>query len=180
MKHIHIYRDFGIIGLSIFIAVLLAETHVLDRLLNFSEALGYLSLFVAGVFFTSIFTVAPATVAIFEISQTNPLLPVAFLGALGALSGDFIIFKFVRDSLSEDLDIILKGFGKARLKPFMKLSYLRWLVVFLGGLVIASPLPDEIGLAMMGLSKINSRLFAVLSFFFNALGISIIWYLARS
>lgn len=175
----HIPRDLGIIALSIFIAFNLAENQTFERIIAYSGSFGYLSAFVAGIFFTSIFSAAPATVALFEISKSGtPLLPVVILGALGAMIGDYIIFRFVRDPLSADLSAILKRFGKDRLKIFMKLSYLRWFIVFLGGLIIASPLPDEIGLAMMGFSKLDSRTFAVLSFFCNALGIAVIWYLA--
>lgn len=181
--HPHILRDFGIIVLSVVISYYIVDSNLIHKALEYSEALGYLSSFVAGMLFTSVFTAAPASVALFELAQETPVLVVAAIGALGALLGDIMLFKFVRDSLSEDIVAIFKKFGRVHKEHFkflLKLSYLRWLMVFLGGLIIASPLPDELGLMMMGFSKINSKEFAILSLFFNFLGIALIGYAART
>ena len=176
--HPHIFRDIGIIFLSIIIAFYIADSGLIHKVIDYSKALGYLSSFVAGMLFTSVFTAAPAGVALFEIAKDEPILIVAFVGALGALLGDLMLFRFVKNSLREDILVILKKLSKDRFKFLLKLSYLRWLVVLLGGLIIASPLPDELGLMLMGFSKLDSKLFAILSFFFNFLGIALIGYLA--
>ena len=43
------------------------------------------------------------------------------------------------------------------------------------GILIASPLPDEIGVIMLaGLTKINFKILAIISFILNTLGILII------
>lgn len=178
--HPHVLRDLGIIVINVVLAIYMAETGIVNKILDYSSNLGVISIFIAGMLFTSVFTVAPASVVLFQMSQTSPVVIVAFIGALGALLGDMLIFKFVRDSLSEDIIAIFKRFNrKNRFKFLLKLSYLRWLVVFLGGLIIASPLPDELGLMLMGFSKLDSKLFALLSFFFNLLGIALIGYFAR-
>src|SRR3990167_7131268 len=46
-----------------------------------------------------------------------------------------------------------------------------WVIPALGAVIIASPLPDELGLIMMGLSHIRTATFIVLSFMMNAAGI---------
>jgi len=62
----------------------------------------------------------------------------------------------------------------------LHLRLFRWSMVLFGALVIASPLPDEIGLAMMGLSKVKTLLFIPISFSLNAFGILIIGLIART
>lgn len=62
-----IIQDVGLIGLSIVAAILLARSGVLHQLLSsFSDA-WILGAFVAGIFFTSVFTTAPAVAAILLI-----------------------------------------------------------------------------------------------------------------
>jgi hypothetical protein len=50
----------------------------------------------------------------------------------------------------------------------------------MGGLIIASPLPDELGLALMGFVKTNNWTFAIISILCNALGIFVIAVVARA
>lgn len=49
-------------------------------------------------------------------------------GGIGALFGGLFIFRFIKDGIP------VKFFG--------------WLISFIGALIAASPLPDEVGLAM--------------------------------
>ena len=127
--------------------------------------------FLSGVFFTSIFTAAPATVMLYEIAQGWSALPVALIGALGAVVGDLLIFRFIRDRLTS-------GLNRKWIK-ILHLSKARFLAAILGGIVIASPLPDELGLALMGLSNVRQRWIIPMSFVFNFLGILAIGLLAR-
>ncbi|OGG78335.1 hypothetical protein A3A36_01445 [Candidatus Kaiserbacteria bacterium RIFCSPLOWO2_01_FULL_52_12b] len=55
----------------------------------------------------------------------------------------------------------------------------KWLIPFVGALIIASPLPDEAGLAMMGLSKMKTSVFIPISFALNFLGILAIGIFAK-
>src|SRR3989344_1125991 len=109
-----ILQDMAIIALSIIIAIILARTDVLITILTSTKELERLGSFVAGLFFTSAFTTAPAIVTLGEIAQANSLVPTALFGALGAVIGDLIIFRFVRDKLSDHLLKIIKheGMGK--------------------------------------------------------------------
>ena len=52
-----------------------------------------------------------------------------------------------------------------------RFKHFRWLTLLAGALLIASPLPDELGIALLGFSKVSTRYFAILSFVFNFLGI---------
>ena len=45
---------------------------------------------------------------------------------------------------------------------------------FLGAIIIASPLPDELGLVMLGDSKLKYREIAIISYVLNTAGILLI------
>ncbi|MFH1036657.1 MAG: hypothetical protein V1756_01130 [Patescibacteria group bacterium] len=174
-------RDIGIIVLSIIVAIIFIKTGVIEEILKQTRDLWFLDSFVAGMFFTSVFTTIPAIVALGEIAQSSQsVLIVAIFGGLGALCGDLIVFRFMRDRFGEDIMHLIRNSGNSRLQSIIRLKSFRWLTFFLGALVIASPLPDELGLTMMGLSKTKTSLFIPVSFIFNSLGILVIGLVAKN
>jgi hypothetical protein len=56
----------------------------------------------------------------------------------------------------------------------------RLVSLFVGGLIIASPLPDELGISVWGFSKLKTAWFIPLSFFCNFVGILLIGAVARA
>ena len=96
--------------------------------------------------------------------------------------GDLIIFRFVKDSFSEH---IITAFENIRQKKILLIfhkekRHIGWMLKILGAIIVASPLPDEIGLTLLGFSKIKMIYFVPLSFFLNSLGILIIGLIAKS
>jgi len=178
-KNTSIVQNIGIILFSVLVAVILTKTGAVKELLTATKETEIIGSFLAGIFFVSIFTAAPATVALAEIAQSNSILLVAVFGGIGALIGDLIIFRFVKNHISEDITYLINKSKIKRLASVFSLRSFGWLVPFLGALAVASPLPDEIGLTMMGLSKMKMSLFVPLSFFLNFTGILIIGLIAK-
>ncbi len=173
--------DGFILAVSILVAILLVRSGVILEVLTQSKQLEALGSFIGGIFFTSIFTATPAAVTLGELAQVNGLLPTAIFGGLGALVGDLLIFFVVRDHFSSQLGEFLGRIGgTGRLRAYLMRPSLRWLAWLLGGLIIASPLPDEIGVAMLGAAKMKMQYFLPLSFIFNAAGIVVIGIAARA
>ncbi len=174
-------QDTIIIILSVIVAVILVKTDILIKILTSTQELKLFGSFIAGMFFTSVFTTAPAIVTLGEIAQANSIVSVAILGAMGAVIGDLIIFRFFRDRLSGHILELVKhpGAGK-RIRVLLKLKFFRWLTFFAGGLIIASPLPDELGISLLGFSKMKTLWFIPLSFTFNFLGILLIGWIAKT
>ena len=175
----HVVKDSAIILCSIALAIVIAELNLIEKILLISENVRIIGSFIGGLFFTSIFTTAPAIVFLGEISQVESILIVALIGAVGAVLGDIIIFYLFKNHISDDLN----GFiAKIKIKPF-KTAFdnrgLRWLGVLIGAFIIASPLPDELGIAMMGISKLNTKVFIPISFIFNFIGIFAIGFTSR-
>ena len=176
----NLLRDLSVIVLSVLIAVILGKTGILEDILASTQGARFIGSFIAGIFFVSVFTVAPATVALGEIAQSNSVILVAILGGLGALIGDLIIFRFVKDRVFQHFSYLIRISKSERLFSIFKLRLFRWVIPFMGALIIASPLPDEIGVAMLGLSKMKNSYFILLSFVLNSAGILIIGLIAKA
>ena len=173
-------RDLALVILSVFIAIILAKTGALKDLITSTQEVRFIGSFISGILFVSVFTAAPATVALGEIAQSNSVITVAIIGGLGALIGDLIIFRFVKDRVSQHFSYLIKVSKSERFFSIFKLRLFRWIVPFVGALIIASPLPDEIGVAMLGLSKMKNSYFILLSFLLNSAGILIIGLIAKA
>jgi len=177
----HILQDVAIVILSILVAVMLVRTNVLANLLASTGELEVLGAFVAGMFFTSIFTTAPAMAALGEISLLQGVFGTALIGAVGSVIGDLLIFRFVKDRFSEHIAELIghKSIWR-RFHLLFKRRFFRWFTFLAGGLILASPLPDELGIAMLGFSKMRFQYFIALSFVFNFAGITLIGLVAQS
>ena len=172
-------RDFLFTILSIGVAVFLIKSGLVHEFIFSLDGLLWLGIIFAGLFFTSIFTTAPAIALLGSFAQTTPLLILAILGGLGAMIGDLIIFTFVRGKVSKGFDNLLKSPQGLRFSVIFKHEIFRFFLPFFGAIVIASPLPDEVGVAMLGISKMSKKRFLILSFTLNSVGIFIVSWLAK-
>lgn len=171
-------KDIGSVVLSITVAIVLAKTGALKDLLLASQEREILGAFLAGMCFTSLLTVAPAAVALAELAAVQPLWQLALFGAIGALLADFLLFEFLKDHISDHVNNFFQRKRK-KILPLFRLSSWRWIVFVMGAIVIASPLPDELGLAMMGLKKMKPAVFVAVFFVLDFLGILILGLAAR-
>ena len=172
----HIQRDIFFVVLSILVSIALVKTGVLVAFFTFTQGLNIFGSFLAGIFFTSTFTIAPASIALIEIGKTTSPVVVAFYGALGGIVGDMVMFFFLRGTVAHDVHEILKKSDYRRVLSFFHLGFMRILSPILGALIIASPLPDEIGLSLMGISKVKPLYIVPIAFVMNFIGI---WALIR-
>ncbi len=145
----NIIRDLGVVFLSVIIAILLLRANIVQTILLQTRGIELISSFIAGIFFTNVFTAAPATVVLAQLASSNSLFLVAFVGSLGALLGDFIMFRFIKDALADDIMYLLGKAGHYRFFSIFHTRLFRSLMPFIGGLIIASPLPDALGLALL-------------------------------
>ena len=151
-------------------AILLSRLGVFDQILELSSGFWIVGVLIAGFFYTTSLTIAPAAVALAELSAHGPPLLVALLGAGAAGLADFILLKVVKRE-ERDVEEVLRHYHLGRVRKFAHLPLVRIALGILGFLVIASPLPDELGLALMGASGIRPLVFAGLSYLANFAGI---------
>jgi hypothetical protein len=177
--HVHLVKDLFVIFGSIVFALILAKSGVIYWVTGLSQELRIIGTFVAGLFFTSVATLAPAGVALAEIAKTSSIFWTAFFGAIGAACGDLLIFGFVKDRVSEDLAYLLSTLPTHRYKKIFHERMFRWVLPLLGAIIIASPLPDELGITLLGLSKMKVPYFIMISFTFNFIGIFVLGMLVK-
>ena len=172
--------DAFFIAISGALAFAFASSGALDVLIAKTVGHPALSSFLTGIFFTSAFTTAPAMVVLGKLGATFDIATVALAGGLGALIGDLVIFSFVKGRLSDDLMYLFSRMKASKLQSLMRFRGFRLILAICGAAIIASPLPDELGLALMGMSRISLPKFMAVSFAFNTIGIAVIAYVARS
>ncbi len=168
-------KDFLLIVIGVALALFLGTSGFLDQLIDLVGNTAIAS-FAAGIFFTSVFTLGPASVTLVHIAEHGSLTSIAFWGAAGAVCGDLILFFFIRDHFADHLTKSLKPSRVKSILASFHLGFMKWLSPILGALIIASPLPDEFGLALLGLSKIRLAVLIPIAFAMNLLGIyGLIW-----
>jgi uncharacterized membrane protein YdjX (TVP38/TMEM64 family) len=170
-------KDLFIISFGIIVAIVLIKSNAVTALINSTQEYRVLASFIAGIFYTSLFTIAPASVAILEIAQkTNPFF-LAFIGAFGAVLGDFIIFKYIKDNISGYIVMIAR---KIRRESILESKIFSFSFSLIGAVIVASPLPDEIGLALMGITKMRTLYFAPISYLLNFIGILVLALIGKA
>ena|SRR3989344_925814 len=175
-----IQRDVALLALSIAIAAVLVLGGIAEGLAETLGGWGVFGALLAGIGFSSAFFAVPATVILFTLAQDHlPFWLVAIAGGLGAMAGDWLIFRFLREGIAEDFRFIIERGGMERLRALFQSRLFYWFGSFIAALIIASPLPDEVGLALFGILRFDVKRFLPISFALNFLGILVVTLLAQ-
>lgn len=160
--------------LSLSFAWWLIKSGYLQILINIVLPVRFISEIIAGVFYTSFLT-APISVAMLIVlaQEGNPIMT-ALLAGLGAVLGDFLIVKFFRERVSSGLTALIKQLPLQVVSWFLNRFRLGFLLPLSGAIIVASPLPDELGLVLLGVSKLSYREIAILTYVLNTAGILLI------
>ena len=134
----------------------------------------FLAEFLAGCFYASFFT-SPLSIAMFIIlaQKQNPIT-LAIVAGLGAAVVDLAIVRFFKQEVNKDLNILAKSFRFYLINKMLKFFKLDFLLPLIGALIVASPLPDELGLFLLGASKLKYHQLFLLSYVLNTAGILLI------
>jgi hypothetical protein len=167
--HKNLLVDLTVIIVSIFFAIWLSSSGLIESTLSFFSGSVIIGSLIAGLFFTSIFTAAPAIVMLASLAQTYSSWEVALFAGFGAVIGDLLMFGFLKERLARDF-YALFNIDMTLVRSIQFLRF-RWVLTTVAILAIASPFPDELGLAILGFS--NSRVWVVVvaGFVFHFLGI---------
>lgn len=169
------YKNLTIFFVSVVFASFLSRLEIFHNFLLNLGSFGYLGAFVAGVLFISSFTVATGAVILLILAETLSPFEIGIIAGLGAVFGDFVIFKFVKDNLTTELENIYNKVDSGHhFEKLLHSKYFSWTLPVIGAIIIASPFPDELGVSLMGISKMKTYQFLVVSFALNATGIFLI------
>jgi len=174
------YKNTTLLLVSLSLFFFLSSTHWLDSSISSLGTSGYIGAFIVGMLFVSIFTVAPAAVVLFHLADTLHPLEIAVIAGAGAMLSDYIIFRKLRGGLFDELAPLFNRLTTHKVTKLFYTPYFAWLLPFIGALIIASPGPDEIGIGLMGVSKIKPWQFLLITFALNSTGIFFVVLLART
>lgn len=174
------YKNTTFLLLSVAVFFFLADTPIVHALIRHIGTYGYVGSLVTGIFFVSTFTVAPASVVLFHLAQEYDPVLIALTAGAGAVLGDLLIFRFFKDQIFTEFAPLVSRLKKRHLFELFKSPYFGWLIPVIGAFIIASPFPDEVGIGMMGLSRIKQWQFVLLTYVLNSLGILLIALFAQA
>lgn len=179
VKHIH-YPKLLLLLCSFVLTYVLYLAGLFDLLPRYLGGYGYLSMFLGGLLFSFGFTTSFAIAIFIEMAAlVNPFAGAAIAG-IGAMLADLLIFRFIRFSFLDEIHRLktttvirwLRDVLHHDSIPEQIRRYIAWSVA---GIIIASPLPDELGVSLLsGVSEIKDKPFAVFCFGLDAIGILIV------
>ncbi len=169
------YKNITCLLISVLLAFFLLRWEPFRNLLFQLGDWGYIGAFIGGILFVSTFTVAAGTVILALLAESLSPIEIGIIAGLGAVVGDLTIFRFIRNKgLISEITHFFTYFGGDKFSHLLHTKYFSWTLPVVGALIIASPLPDELGVGLMGISKMKTYKFLLLSFILNGLGIFLV------
>ena len=169
------YKNLTAVFIGIVVAIILSQNETFHSFLLHLGNFGYIGAFIAGILFVSTFTVATSALVLLVLAETLSPIEIGLIAGLGAVVGDMLIFRLIKDNLTYEIEDIYNHMDrKKHLKKLFHSKYFNWMLPVIGSIIIASPLPDEIGVSLIGISKMNTFKFILISYILNSIGIFLI------
>lgn len=159
--------------ISFAVGIYILQSEQLHDLIFELGAFDLIGVFIAGFFFVMTFTVVPAAAVLIAFTDVIHPLPLSLVAGIGGVCGDYILWRFFRGETDQLLsEATLRN--HLFLKRVMRLGIVHWLGPLIGAIIIASPFPDEIGIALLGITKLETKRFLALVFVLDTIGIFLI------
>ncbi len=170
IKHFPRLTTIALSYVAVFVVFILIGPSLFSKIVT---PLGLLGIFVAGMLYTYSFTTSIGALLLLPFALHYPAGVIAVIGGIGSVFADFTIFKIIRHDLNKEVQRIASSKVVHRLgrAPLFREAWFRDIV---GALIIASPIPDEMGIAIMSNAKIEDASFALLAFIADMFGIYVL------
>lgn len=168
------YKHTTLAVLSIVLFILLVDSALIAAIFAFVENLGYLGGLLAGMLSVSFVTAAPAVVLLVDLAGKVEPHILALMWATGSTLGDWLAVRFYQEGVFYELKPLFKRFRIKSAVRVMRNRFTSWILFLVGAVIIATPLPDEVGLGLMGLSHIKRRYIVFMCFLLNLVGAYVI------
>lgn len=174
------YKHTTVAVLLAVIFIILLDSTLVSALLGFVEGLGYFGAFIAGVLSVSLFTTAPAIVLLIDLANELDPIALAIVGGAGAMIGDWLLLLFFEDRIFRELKPLFRKLHIHEMIARLRYKYTSWILIVAGGISLATPIPDEIGVALLGISHFKQVYLLGICFVLNTIGILAIVMTARA
>jgi hypothetical protein len=178
------YPKLILLILSIFIGYLVYKDGNNFFLHQMLEKIGYFGTFVAGFFFFYGFTTSISVASLLVLSPLQNFWLASFTALTGAIIGNFFVFRFMRISIVNELNDLSKNkllkIVIDKVEKRIPLFIRSYILPAFAGFIAATPLPDELAVALLYWSKNTSIvIFSTISFIISVFGIFIIIWLGK-
>jgi hypothetical protein len=137
--------------------------------------MGYFGTFLAGLLYPYALTSAAGTGILLILAKEQNILFAGVIAGIGALISDIILFLFVTHSFSDEVQKLSKEKVVRTVNRWIPDSIRVYLLATFAGLLIASPLPTEIGILLMtSIKNISFKKFIIIIYILHASAIFII------
>src|SRR3989338_4349292 len=119
------YKNITLWLISILFALIIYNFGPFHSLILKSSELGLLGAFLAGILFVSTFTMGLGVILLSILATSTSPVALGLVAGYGAVIGDFIIFRFVKDNLREELELLYDKFGSNHLHHVLHSRYFR-------------------------------------------------------
>lgn len=167
------YKGLTLLFINILLTIILSKYSSLNQFFFNTIYIPFVGSFIAGMLYVSTATAALGILLLANLAKTLSPLEIALWAGLGGAVADLGIFRFFKDGLLKEITPIYNKLGGRHITKLMYHRSFRWGLPIIGAIIIASPLPDEIGISLMGIRKIKNYQFFLLSFALDVIGLFI-------
>lgn len=173
--HHHKRRNVFLLVSGVFFAIVLAFSPLLHTLLDYFSPHPLITAFIAGMLFASTFTVAAGGILLIKLSEMySPVLIILFAG-MGAAFCDYLVFSLVKHKVPIHISPVYKNlYNHSHLHKILHTHYFAWTLPVIGAILMATPLPDELAVSLLGLSKLSGIKFIIIALSSHLIGMTTI------
>jgi hypothetical protein len=170
------YRHTTSALLAILLFIVILDSAFVQAGMDSIHRLGLIGVLIGGAFYTSLFTTAPGIAVLLSFTDAYHPLVIASVGAFGSVVGDLIILKFFEERIGYELTPLIKKFKLRKLLRRIKRKKERGRMTVFGMMIVASPLPDELGIGLLGISHLSTVKLIVITYFLKLAGIALLTF----
>jgi hypothetical protein len=168
------YKHTTIALLAIAVFVGLLDSALLTGVFHFIESQHYVGGLIAGCLSASFFTAGPATVLIIDLARQLDPLPLALIVGTGAAVGDLLLLLFFEERIFHELRPLFLRMHPKRLRAGRRPRQRSTAMLLLGTFIITTPLPDEVGIGLLGISHFPKSVLFVICLALNIAGAALL------
>jgi len=169
------YPKLLLFTITVFLVYFLFSGLLYEPLHNLLSILGYLGTFFAGLLYPYSFTTVAGTALLLILAKEQSILLAGIIASFGALISDILIFLFVKYTFKNEIHNLSKEPIIQALSRLIPHSFRVYLLVTFACILIAAPLPTEIGIMIMtSAKKITTQKFVLMVYILHVSAIFVI------
>ena len=168
-RHTHI--NLILCGIGLIVTVWLAQGNGLETALSGLGMYRFVVIAAAGILFVTPFTAPIGGLMLSILAKQTPIWQVIALSGASAVAADMTILHALNTELLEEIEDIFNEFHGRKLIHIFHSKMFRWTLPLLVIFIIATPLPDDLAIGLLGISRVSAHRFVLSSYMLNSLGI---------